>query len=37
VLGVDNFQRAFSSSVGGYVDNPSYSNVVFVHDLTPTS
>ena len=36
VLGVDNFQRAFSSTVSGYVDNPSYSNVVFVHDLTPT-
>jgi peptide/nickel transport system substrate-binding protein len=36
VLGVDNFQRAYASTVGGYVDNPSYSNVVFVHDLTPT-
>lgn len=35
VLGVQNFQRAYASSVSGYVDNPSYSNVVFVHDLTP--
>ena len=36
VLGVDNFQRAYLATVGGYVDNPSYSNVVFFHDLTPT-
>lgn len=35
VLGVDNFRRAYLATVGGYVDNPSYSNVVFVHDLTP--
>jgi len=37
VLGVTNFQRVFASSFDGYVDNPSYNNVVFVHDLTPTS
>jgi peptide/nickel transport system substrate-binding protein len=37
ILGVTNYQRAFASSVTGYVDNPSYSNVVFVHDLTPTA
>jgi len=36
VLGVLNYQRAYSTSVTGYVDNPSYSNVVFVYDLTPT-
>jgi len=35
VLAVDNYQRAYASSVGGYQDNPSYANVVFVHDLTP--
>ena len=33
-LYVQNFQRAYASSVRGYVDNPAYSNVVFVHDLT---
>lgn len=37
VLGVLNFRRAYSSAFTGYVDNPSYSNVVFVHDLTPTA
>ncbi len=37
VLAVENFQRAYASSVQGYVDNPSYSNVVFFHDLTPSS
>jgi len=36
ILGVVNYQRAYSSSVDGYVDNPSYSNVVFVYDLQPT-
>ena len=35
VLGVQNYQRAFLASVGGYVDNPSYGNVVFFHELTP--
>jgi peptide/nickel transport system substrate-binding protein len=35
VLGVENYQRAYLTTVGGYVDNPSYSNVVFVHDVTP--
>ena len=37
VLGVTNSQRAISSSASGYVDNPAYSNVVFVHDLTPSA
>lgn len=37
VLGVTNSQRALASTVSGYVDNPSYANVVFVHDLTPTA
>jgi peptide/nickel transport system substrate-binding protein len=36
ILGVQNYQRAYLSSVKGYVDNPSYGAVVFVHDLTPT-
>lgn len=29
------YQRAMLSSVGGYVDNPSYPSVVFVYDLVP--
>lgn len=33
-LFVQNFQRAYGSSVEGFVDNAAYSNVVFVHDLT---
>ena len=37
VLGVENNERAYASSVVGYVDNPSYANVVFFHDLTPKS
>ncbi|MFC0866250.1 ABC transporter substrate-binding protein [Sphaerimonospora cavernae] len=32
---VMNYQRAFATSVQGYVDNPAYPNVVFVHDLKP--
>ncbi|WP_433497845.1 ABC transporter substrate-binding protein [Sphaerimonospora sp. CA-214678] len=32
---VQNYQRAFATSVQGYVDNPAYPNVVFVHDLKP--
>ncbi len=31
---VQNYQRAFSDSIGGYVDNAAYPNVVFVYDLT---
>ncbi|MBS1868609.1 MAG: ABC transporter substrate-binding protein [Actinobacteria bacterium] len=27
-------RRAFSTGIEGYVDNPAYANVVFVHDLT---
>lgn len=37
VLGVVNAQRAVASSVHGYVDNPAYQAVVFVHDLTPAA
>ena len=37
VLGVVVYQRALSSSVQGYVDNPAYTGVVFVHDLTVQS
>ena len=37
VLGVVNSQRALASSVQGYVDNPAYNAVVFVHDLTPAA
>ena len=29
------YQRAMLTSFEGYVDNPAYPNVVFVHDLTP--
>ena len=36
-LGVENNERAYAASVGGYVDNPSYANVVFFRDLTPKS
>jgi peptide/nickel transport system substrate-binding protein len=36
-LYVQQYQRAFAASVGGYLDNPAYPNVVFVHDLRPTS
>ncbi|MEW9534272.1 ABC transporter substrate-binding protein [Microbispora sp. NPDC049125] len=32
---VQNYQRAFSKTVQGYVDNPAYPNVVFVYDLKP--
>lgn len=34
---VVNYQRAFQGSIQGYVDNPAYSNVVFVYDLRPSS
>ena len=33
-LYVQKYQRAYADSVEGYVDNPAYPNVVFVHDLT---
>ncbi len=32
---VQNYQRALDASVGGFVDDPAYAQVVFVHDLTP--
>jgi peptide/nickel transport system substrate-binding protein len=32
---VQNYQRALDASVGGYVDDPAYAQVVFVYDLTP--
>ncbi|TMR90799.1 ABC transporter substrate-binding protein [Nonomuraea basaltis] len=31
-----NYQRAYQGSVQGYVDNPAYSDVVFVHELRPS-
>jgi peptide/nickel transport system substrate-binding protein len=34
-LYVQQYQRALSGQVRGYVDNPAYPNVVFAHDLTP--
>jgi peptide/nickel transport system substrate-binding protein len=34
-LYVQNYQRVYQKSMTGYVDNPSYSNVVFVYDLHP--
>lgn len=37
VLGVVNSQRAMAASVQGYVDNPAYQAVVFVHELSPAS
>ncbi|MFD7713816.1 ABC transporter substrate-binding protein [Streptomyces sp. NPDC059785] len=33
-LGTNTYQRALSSDTEGFVDNPAYANVVFVHDLT---
>ena len=36
VLGVINSQVAFASTMTGYVNNPAYASVVFVHGLTPT-
>ncbi|WP_181138683.1 ABC transporter substrate-binding protein [Streptomyces sp. Ru73] len=33
-LGTNTYQRVLNSSVRGFVDNPAYANVVFVHDLT---
>ncbi|MFN8623442.1 MAG: ABC transporter substrate-binding protein [Chloroflexota bacterium] len=32
---VQNYQRVLDSTVGGYVDDPAYAQVVFVYDLTP--
>jgi peptide/nickel transport system substrate-binding protein len=32
---VQNYQRVLQASVGGFVDNPAYANVVFAYDLTP--
>jgi peptide/nickel transport system substrate-binding protein len=34
-LGTQVYQRAYSNTVGGYVDNPAYPNVVFAYKLTP--
>ncbi len=31
------YQRAMLKTVGGYVDNPAYPNVVFVYELTPSA
>jgi len=32
---VQNYQRVLDATVGGFVDNPAYAQVVFVYDLTP--
>jgi peptide/nickel transport system substrate-binding protein len=32
---VQNYQRVLQSSVGNFVDNPAYANVVFAYDLKP--
>jgi peptide/nickel transport system substrate-binding protein len=34
---VQNYQRALSSKVQGYADNPAYPNVVFVYTLKPAA
>jgi peptide/nickel transport system substrate-binding protein len=34
-LGTQTYERVMQKSVGGYVDNPAYPNVVFVHSLRP--
>jgi peptide/nickel transport system substrate-binding protein len=36
-LYVQQYQRAYAAGVDGYVDNPAYPNVVFVHALRPTA
>ena len=35
-LYVQNYQRVFARTMSGYVDNPAYSNVVFIYDVRPT-
>jgi peptide/nickel transport system substrate-binding protein len=35
-LYVQNYQRVFQKTMTGYVDNPAYSNVVFVYDVQPS-
>jgi peptide/nickel transport system substrate-binding protein len=32
---VNNYQRAYRSSLTNYTDNPAYANVVFAYDVTP--
>jgi peptide/nickel transport system substrate-binding protein len=32
---VQSYQRVLDSTVGGYVDDPAYAQVVFAYDLTP--
>ena len=34
-LYVQNYERIFQKSMTGYVDNPAYSNVVFIYNLRP--
>ena len=34
---VQNYQRVLDATVGGFVDNPAYAQVVFAYDLTPGS
>jgi peptide/nickel transport system substrate-binding protein len=35
-LYVQNYERVYQKSMTGYVDNPAYSNVVFVYDVRPS-
>lgn len=34
---VQTYERVLQAGIEGYVDNPAYPDVVFVHDLTPSS
>lgn len=34
---VQNYQRVLDATVGGYVDDPAYAQVVFVYDLIPNA
>ena len=34
---VQNYQRVLDATVGGYVDDPAYAQVVFAYDLTPAT
>jgi peptide/nickel transport system substrate-binding protein len=36
-LYVQQYQRVYAGGVDGYIDNPAYPNVVFVHALRPTA
>ncbi|TDC51943.1 ABC transporter substrate-binding protein [Actinomadura sp. KC345] len=36
-LFVQQYQRAYSAGIEGYIDNPAYPNVVFAHQLSPAA